>query len=62
MSSPLFLQQYPACLVHLIWMVTEMGGKRPYICCFVGCCFRSIYIYIYIERDRERDRERENMK
>ena len=35
MSSSLLLQQYPACLVHLIWMVFVMGGWWPYSCCFM---------------------------
>ena len=30
MSSTLLLQQGPACLVCLTWMVCEMGGKWPY--------------------------------
>ena len=61
MSSSLLLQQSPACLVHLTWIVFVMGGRWPYSCCFVGCCLqvlfditRSVYIYIYIERERER--------
>ena len=37
MSSSLLLQQSPACLVHLIWMVFEMGCKWPCNCCFVEC-------------------------
>ena len=24
------------------WMVFEMGGKWPYSCCFVGCCFQDL--------------------
>ena len=54
-SMSLFLQQCPACLVHLILIVFVMGGRWPYCCCFVGCCFQdlfnietNIYIYIYI--------------
>ena len=43
MSSFLLLQQYPACLVHLIWMVLEMGGRWPYICCFEGRCFQVLF-------------------
>ena len=51
MSSPLLLQQCPACLVFV------MGGRWPYSCCFVGCYLQDlfntarsslIYIYIYI--------------
>ena len=37
-------QQYPACLVCLTWMVCEIGGKWPYRCCFVGCCFLLLKI------------------
>ena len=37
------LQQRPACLVRLIWMVLEMGGRWPYSCCFVGCCFQDLF-------------------
>ena len=43
MSSALLLQQYPACLVHLILMVFEMGGRWPYSCCFMGCCFQNLF-------------------
>ena len=51
MSSSLLLQQYPACLVHLTWIVFVMGGRWPYSWCFVGCCRQdlfNIYIYMYI--------------
>ena len=40
MSSSLLLQQCPACLVHLTWIVFVMGGRWPYSCCFVGCCLQ----------------------
>ena len=30
MSSSLLLQQCPACLVHLTWIVFVMGGRWPY--------------------------------
>ena len=43
MSSSLLLQLYPACLVHLIWMVLEMGGWWMYNCCFVGCCLQGLF-------------------
>ena len=43
MSSFLLLQQCSACLVRLIWMVFEMGGRWPYSCCFVGCCFQDSF-------------------
>ena len=38
MSSSLLLQQCPACLVRLTWIVFVIGGRWPYIWCFVGCC------------------------
>ena len=40
-SSPL-LQQWPACLVRLTWIVFVMGVRWPYSCCFVGCCFQDL--------------------
>ena len=43
MSSHLLLQQCPAYLVCLIWIVFEMGGKCLYSCCFVGCCFQDLF-------------------
>ena len=33
-SSSLLLQQSPACLIRLIFIVFAMGGRWPYICCF----------------------------
>ena len=24
-------------------MIVEMGGKWPYSCCFVGCCFQNLF-------------------
>ena len=38
MSSPLPLQQCPACLVRLTWIVFVMGGRWPYSLFLVGCC------------------------
>ena len=38
MSSSLLLQQCPACLVRLTWIVFVIGGRWPYSCCLVGCC------------------------
>ena len=35
MSSSQLLQQRPACLVRLTWIVFVMGDKWPYSCCFV---------------------------
>ena len=42
MSSSLLLHQCPACLVHLILKVLEMGGRWSYSCCFMGCCFQDL--------------------
>ena len=43
MSSSLLLQQCPACLVRLTWIVFMMGGRWPYSCCFVECCFQDLF-------------------
>ena len=43
MSSSLLLQQCPACLVRLTWIVFVMGGRWPYSCCFVGCCLQDLF-------------------
>ena len=43
MSSSLLLQQYPACLVRLAWIVFVMGGRWPYSWCFVGCCLHDLF-------------------
>ena len=54
MSSSLLLQQCPACLVRLTWIVFVIGGRWPYSWCLVGCCRQDLfkiarsYIYIYI--------------
>ena len=47
MSSSLLLQQCPACLVRLTWIVFVIGGRWPYSWCLVGCCCQDLYIYIY---------------
>ena len=53
MSSYLFLQQCPACLVRLTWIVFVIGGRWPYSWCFVGCCrqdlFKIAYRYFYLK-------------
>ena len=36
MSSSLLLQQCPACLVRLTWIVFVIGGRWPYSWCLVG--------------------------
>ena len=46
MSSSLLLQQCPACLVRLTWMVFVMRGRWPYSFCFVGCCLQDLIMII----------------
>ena len=40
MSSSLLLQQCPACL---IWIVFVMGGRWPYSWCLVECCRQDLF-------------------
>ena len=42
MSSSLLLQQCPACLVYLTWIVFVIGGRWPYSWCLVGCCRQDL--------------------
>ena len=42
-SSSLLLQQCPACLVHLTWIVFVMGGRWTYSWCLVGCCRQDLF-------------------
>ena len=46
MSSSLLLQQCPACLVRLTWIVFVMGGRWPYSWCFVGVAARTCSILL----------------
>ena len=43
MSSSLLLQQCPACLVYLTWIVFVMGDRWPYSWCFVGRYFQDLF-------------------
>ena len=43
MSSSLLLQQCPACLVRLSWIVFVMGGRWPYSWRLVGCCRQDLF-------------------
>ena len=43
MSSSLLLQQCPACLVQLTWIVFMMGGRWLYSWCLVGCCRLDLF-------------------
>ena len=43
MSSSLLLQQCPACLVRLIWIVFVMGDRWPYSWCLVRCCCQDLF-------------------
>ena len=53
-SSSLLLQQCPACLVRLTWIVFVMGGRWPYSWCFVGntpqshCAKCELEVLIYL--------------
>ena len=54
MSLSLLLQQCPACLVRLTWIVFVMGGRWPNHWCFVGCCCQDLFniarnILVYIK-------------
>ena len=42
-SSSLLLQQCPACLVRLAWIVFVMGGRWAYSWCLVGCCCQDLF-------------------
>ena len=44
MSSSLLLQQRPACLVCLTWIVFVMGGRWPCSWCLVGCCRQDLLV------------------
>ena len=46
MSSFPLLQQCPACLVHLTWIVFVMGGRWPCSWCLVGCCRQDCSILL----------------
>ena len=43
MNSSLLLQQCPACLVRLTWIVFVIGGRWPYSWCLVGCCHQDLF-------------------
>ena len=43
MSSSLLLQQCPACLARLTWIVFVIGGRWPYSWCLVGCCRQDLF-------------------
>ena len=43
MRMSLLLQQCPACLVRLTWMVFVMGGRWSYSWCLVGCCCQDLF-------------------
>ena len=44
MSLSLLLQKCQVYLIRPSRMVLKMGGKWPYSCCFVGCCFQDVFI------------------
>ena len=43
MSSSPLLQQCPACLTRLTYIVFVMGGKWPYSWCLVGCWRQDLF-------------------
>ena len=43
MSSSLLLQQCPACLVRLTWIVFVMRGRWLYSWCLVECCHQDLF-------------------
>ena len=43
MSSSLLLQQCPAYLVRLTWIVFVMRGRWPYSWCLMGCCRQDLF-------------------
>ena len=43
MNSSLLLQQWPACLVRLTWIVFVMGGRWLYSWCLAGCCRQDLF-------------------
>ena len=48
MSSSLLLQQCPACLVRLTWIVFVMGARWPYSWCLVGCCRQDLLLSTFL--------------
>ena len=46
MNSSLLLQQCPACLDCLTWIVFVMGGRWPYSWCLVGCCRLELFMLL----------------
>ena len=43
MSSSLLLQQSPACLVRLTWIVFVMEGRWPYSWCLLACYRQDLF-------------------
>ena len=43
MSSSLLLQQCPACLVRLTWIVFVMGSRWQHSSCFAGSCLQDLF-------------------
>ena len=46
MSSSLLLQQCPACLVRLTWIVFMLGGRWPYSWCLLGVAARTCSVLL----------------
>ena len=47
MSSSLLLQQCPACLVRLTWIVFVIGGRWPYSWCLLQCIYKYVLKYCH---------------
>ena len=47
MSSSLLLQQCPACLVRVTWIVFVMGGRWLYSWCLVACCSQHSCVILF---------------
>ena len=55
MRSSLLIQQCSPCLIRLLWMVFEMGGRWLFSCCFVEfvqyiskhSCVVPVYLFLY---------------
>ena len=50
MISSLLLQQCPACLVRLTWIVFVIRGRWLYRLCLVGCCGQDLLNNCYLRR------------
>ena len=54
MSSSLLLQQCPACLLRLTWIVFVMVERLPYSWCLVGCVVTPPPLNNFLKRSKMR--------